>query len=229
VSPVHRSSYPRSSCRAAATIGCSGAPASPHLRATCVALVLAGLVACGVAGAPNARFDDPALRLGGAAASLDDLGRTALTALTSGDRASLESVRLTELEHNDVVWPELPAAAPEVNFPVDFAWTNIESRNRAALSRLERVYRREKLVHQATECRGETKRFESFDVLTNCWVVFTREGVPDAYEARLFKDVLVRGGGYKIFRYYEGEPQRRGSSMLRGSHDRSFGEHGSKS
>jgi hypothetical protein len=139
--------------------------------------------------------------------SLDALGEAVLNALASRDRVALERLRLTELEHNEVVWPELPASAPEVNFPVDFAWSNIQMRNEVALQRIGSLFGDEPLVFRSVECRGGSEVFETFEVLTDCWVIFEREGVAHPYEAQIFKDVLVRGGGHKIFRYYDEEPR----------------------
>jgi hypothetical protein len=38
-------------------------------------------------------------------------------------------------------------------------------------------------------------------------VVFEHRDERHVYEAQIFKDVLARGGGYKIFRYYDEEPR----------------------
>ena len=140
--------------------------------------------------------------------SLDGLGEGVLAALVAGDTAALERFRLTEQEHNDEVWPELPASAPEVNFPVDYAWTNIENRNRRGLARLLPIFEGEDVSFRAVECRGETQAFESFVVETDCSLVFTR---PDGqlWEVQAFKDVLVREGERRIFRYYDEEPRLR--------------------
>lgn len=156
---------------------------------------------------------DRSLRFEGSAPTLELLGEAVLDGLARGDTLSLEGYRLTEREHNDVVWPELPASAPEVNFPVDFAWQNIEGRNLRALRRVLPVYADRELTFRAVECRGRTQRFQTFEVLTDCWVSFDAEGEP--YEAQLFKDVLSRGGGLKVFRYYDEEPRR-----YRGGHGR---------
>jgi hypothetical protein len=87
------------------------------------------------------------------------------------------------------------------------AWLNIQTRNRSAVARITPLYARRPARHLRTECRGATERFESFEVLTDCWVLFELEDEPPALEAQLFKDVLHRGGGYKIFRYYDDEPR----------------------
>jgi len=114
---------------------------------------------------------------------------------------------LTAYEHNEVVWPELPAAAPEANFPVDLAWSNIQVRDQSALARIVPTYVGHDPTLHGTECRGSPQHFESFVVLTDCWVLFTLDDATSLVEARLFRDVLLRGGGHKIFRYYDGEPR----------------------
>ena len=143
----------------------------------------------------------------GSAPSLEALARDALRGLAASDAALLEGLRLTESEHNEAVWPELPASAPEIGFPVDLAWRNIQRRNTAALRRMGGWYRANPVRYQVTECRGETREFATFDVHTDCWVLFlTTRG--ELLEAQLFKDVLERDEGFKIFRYYDELPRR---------------------
>lgn len=144
----------------------------------------------------------------GSARSVEALGETVLAALVAGDTLALEDVRLTEREHNEVVWPELPASRQEVNFPVDLAWENITLRNRRDLFRILPWYAGRSPDLEAVECRGERQEFASFFVLTDCYIVFDA-GAEGVLEAQVFKDVLVRNGGHKIFRYYEGAPRAR--------------------
>lgn len=144
----------------------------------------------------------------GSAPSLEALGETVLAALAAGDTAALQAVRLTEAEHNGVVWPELPASSPDVNFPVDQAWENIVLRNRRDMNRILPWYRGRDPELRTVECRGETQEFASFFVLTDCYIVFDA-GAEGVLEAQVFKDVVVRNGGHKIFRYYEGAPRAR--------------------
>lgn len=190
-----------------------------------VAVVAAALTACGeddggaagdVESGPDSRAGTPAITtevegsaFPGAATSLDVLGRSALEALVAGDTAVLAGFRLTESEHNEVVFPELPAGQPEVNYPVDLAWQNIQLRDGRAVSRQIAWFDGRIVEYVRTECRGETQGFRSFVVHTDCVVVFdAREG--NGLEIGLFQDVVERGGGFKIFRYYD-DPPRRGS------------------
>ncbi|MGH7541230.1 MAG: hypothetical protein ACRELC_09540 [Gemmatimonadota bacterium] len=141
-------------------------------------------------------------RLRGSAGSLHELSARVLAGLASADTARLRELRLTEGEHNDLVWPELPAGAPESGFPVDVAWTNISLRDARALARLLPLYAGHELALVEAECRGRTHAFESFRVHTDCRVTLERDGVRLAPQ-QLFKDVLVWDGEHKIFRYYE--------------------------
>lgn len=140
------------------------------------------------------------------AADMDTLGRSVIEALVRADTAALRRFRLTEREHNEVIWPELPAAAAEVGFPVDLAWSNIEARSRRDLGRILTAYRGRRLAFEQVDCLGETRTFATFRVHTDCWVVF-ETGDPDCRRARIFKDVVERYGGFKIFRYYDGGPR----------------------
>ncbi len=138
----------------------------------------------------------------GSASSVQEIASRSVLALVSKDTAELRALRLSEYEHNEVVWPELPAARPEINFPIDYAWTNISLRNRRALARLFPRLEGRTATVKDVECRGEVQPFQTFQVHTDCWVRLTMQ---DGYEieAQLFKDVLERNGGFKIFRFYE--------------------------
>lgn len=139
--------------------------------------------------------------LTGSEPSLDALAGTAWAALQAGDTAALARLRLTEEEHNARVWPELPAADPAVNYPVDQAWQNIELRDRAALERLLPRWRGSGHKLEGIRCVGDPAPFRSFEVLQDCWLKVRAPG-GRAEDVQLFKDVLVRGGEHKVFRYY---------------------------
>lgn len=160
-------------------------------------LSLAGLVAAtGCGGQP----------FPGSSRTLDELGRGVLEAFRADDRQALEVFRLTETEHNTVVWPELPAARGEFPFPLDLAWRNIQLRNRRAIPRARGVLRRaEPLEFDSVECPGDTQVFETFVVHTDCHIRFRTRG--KLYRLQLFKDVIERNGGLKIFRYYDEDPE----------------------
>lgn len=168
--------------------------AARHFRGACI------LAAVTAAGCGQGTGEAPALP--GSAPSLEALAEEVLSALAAGDTGRLEALRLTEREHNELVWPELPAADPAANFPVDVAWRNIESRNVRARSRLlaRRAGRDLELV--GVECLGPTREFRSFAVRTGCRTTYRVDGGGPVREV-LFEHVLVWSGRHKVFRYYE--------------------------
>lgn len=185
-------------------------PGSRTRRVCTTALALSTVLvasACSRTAVASSDAEHGSLRLEDAQPTLDALGSHVLLSLTHQDTAALNRVRLTEREHNDVVWPELPASAPEVNFPVDYAWTNIQNRNTRGLTRLLPLFAQRSAGFQRVECRGGVEAFETFSVHTDCYVVFTVDAGPELWEVQIFKDILVRGGGHKVFRYYDEEPR----------------------
>lgn len=183
-------------------------PAPRRLIGLLVAVVLV-VSGCGESASPpeQARDESSEIRaFPGSAASLAQLGSEVLQAFATADTTTLDTFRLTEDEHNTIVFPELPAGQPEVNYPVDLAWQNIELRNGRALARQLRRFAGLDLTHLRTDCRGIPQQFETFDVLTDCWVVF-QQGSSPAVQIQFFKDVLSRGGGLKVFRYYDEGPR----------------------
>ena len=150
----------------------------------------------------------------GSAESLDELGQAVLSAFAAGDRAALERYRLTEAEHNGVVWPEQPASQGDNPFPLDLAWRNIQLRNQRAVRRaaaaLAAVRREGDIAYERVDCEGGLRAFQTFSVHTGCYVRFSVAG--RRYKMQLFKDVLVRHGGYKIFRYYDEDPEQAAES-----------------
>ena len=142
----------------------------------------------------------------GSSPNLDELGRHVLEAFRNNDREALEAVRLTESEHNTQVWPELPAARGESPFPLDLAWRNIQLRNQRAVPRVSSALAAAQPIEfESVECLGETRSFETFSVHTDCHTRFRTRG--RLYRIQLFKDVLERNGGLKIFRYYDEDPE----------------------
>ena len=146
----------------------------------------------------------------GAAVSLDELGGLVLRAFVVGDTTTLDRVLLTEEEHNSVVFPELPAGQPDVNYPVDLAWQNIRLRNDRSLARQLPSFAGRDLAYRLTQCRGATQEFLTFVVHTDCWIVFDLSG-GEVREVQLFKDVVERGGAFKAFRYYDDAPRTPGA------------------
>ena len=174
--------------------------AGTAVRVAGAALIL-GVAGCSAPGGSGAPFP-------GSAVSLDDLGRGVFQSFARNDREALEAFRLTEEEHNAVVWPELPAAQAEEPFPLDLAWRNIQLRNERAVPRAADALRRARAeTFEGAECEGAVQSFRTFVVHTDCRVRFRAAG-GTRYRVLLFKDALERNGGYKVFRYYDEDVER---------------------
>jgi len=148
------------------------------------------------------RGDIPPVVLQQGADDLPTLARTVVEGIGRRDTARLEALRLTEREHNELVFPRLPAGQPPQNFPVDIAWANIRTRNSVAVLRLFERYGGRELTFDAVECLGATERFDGFEVSTDCWTEFT-DADGGSYRAQLFRHVISADGGVKVFRYYD--------------------------
>jgi hypothetical protein len=164
-----------------AAVGCESTPAAPDR--------------------PTAASVSPVVLIG-AVASLEQLAFETLEGLAVGDEARLERIRLTEYEHNELVWPELPASAPEVNHPVDLAWANIELRNHRARRRLLIRYGGRRLSLLGIDCRLPDEVFPSFRVLKDCWISFSSDH-EEMEPVQFFKYAIDWNGQFKIFRYYD--------------------------
>ncbi len=164
------------------------------------------LVGCGIAVLSGCRIlagedADGITPFRGSGRSLHDVGARALEGLVSGDRASLAALRLSREEYTEVVWPELPVSDPELNVPIEYVWADIESRDRRAVNRLSPQFEGLAAEVVDVECVGGVQEFATFRVHTDCWV--TIAAAPGHRRIQLFKDVLERGAGYKLFRYYD--------------------------
>jgi hypothetical protein len=144
----------------------------------------------------------PPVVLRGGATDLGSLAGRAVEAIGRRDTLALEALRLTEHEHNDLVFPRLPAGQPPQNFPVDIAWANIRTRNSVAVLKLFEQYGGKDLALSTIECLGETERFEGFDVATDCWTEFI-DADGGTHRVQLFRHVVSADGRLKVFRYYD--------------------------
>jgi hypothetical protein len=160
------------------------------LRPLLPALILAGSVACGRPPAPLSRACD----------SPEALANAVLDGLARRDAAALQALALTEEEFRTRVWPELPAARPGRNVPVDYAWADLSQKSRVYLTQTLARHggRRYQLV--TVEFLGETTRHESFEVARRAQLV-VRGADGTEEQIRLFGSMLRAGDEHKVFSY----------------------------
>lgn len=165
-------------------------------------LLLGALVAIAACGPADAGTADDTPGLQGGTATLEELGATIWSALIVEDTAVLESLRLTRAEHDELVWPEQPAARePSASANLDLWWSNIETRNRAALADLGRTFRGSTARLAGTRCSGEPRQYSTYQALTDCQLTLELE---DGSERRVqaFRYAILMDGRLKVVRYY---------------------------
>lgn len=135
-------------------------------------------------------------------ASLHELGESVWTALSAGDTVALRRLRVTQAQHDSILWPEQRAERPALeSFPLDLAWQNIQMRNRAALDELVPAFAGGDGRLVQTTCDAETRRFPSFDALAGCALII--EG-PDGRRQQVepFRYAIRLGDEFLVLRYY---------------------------
>ena len=136
--------------------------------------------------------------LPGSAASLDSLGQGVVEGFIRGDTARLRGYVLSLDEYRDV-WPRLQIDTT-AGFGFDWSWRDNRLRGERAFRRYLAGFHEMSLTAVETRCTGEPHRFEGVTVLPGCTIT-VRDSTGATEEMRLFKSVVVIGGGHKIFRY----------------------------
>jgi hypothetical protein len=142
--------------------------------------------------------------LSGGAASVEELGRTVVQALAAGDTAALQSMRTTEREHNEMLWPHFPVAKQDTSASaLAFAWENIQMRNAGAVGEWIASFRGRQVRYDDARCTGEVEEYGPFQVLRGCSVTVTDVTQGRAFELRPFDRVVRMDGTHKVIRYVE--------------------------
>ena len=165
-----------------------------------VAVLSALLVVGGCDSGRASGAADP--RLSGGPSSLDSLGSRVWAAIAARDTVVLETLRLSEHEHNEHVWPEQPAAAnASANEALDYWWQNVEVRNEAAVADLLDAHGGSDARLVDTRCEGGPRGYASYRALTECYLL-TKDRAGDEREVRAFRYVVEMDGEFKAVRYY---------------------------
>jgi len=136
----------------------------------------------------------------GAEGSPDALARTVLLAIERQDAARLRALALSYEEFRAVVWPELPAARPERNLPLDYVWNDLRVKSETALRRTMAGRGGEPLELLRVGFMGETTQYRTY--LVHRQAVLTVRGGDGVQESvRLFGSVFEQDGRFKVFSY----------------------------
>ena len=174
-----------------------------HRTILALAVQVVALAAGGCGDAAGTPAASPRLEDG--APELRELGSAVWRAITDADTATLRQLRLSEHEHNELVWPEQPAARePSAAANLDLWWQNIRNRNRAALEDLLARYTGSALQYDGVECQGEPRQYPSYSALTDC-VLLLKNDRDEVRRLQAFRYVIEMDGAYKVVRYYGDE------------------------
>jgi hypothetical protein len=132
--------------------------------------------------------------------SPEALAQEFLRLLEAGDPEAAKPLALSEQEFKEIVWPEMPAARPERNVPVDFAWDNMWPKSLYGLARTFQRHGGKRLELVAVRFEGETTAYSSFDVRRDARCV-VRNASGEEQTLDLFGSVLVDGDRYKLFSF----------------------------
>jgi hypothetical protein len=157
------------------------------------------LVAAALAGCTRGEAADRLAALPGSARSLDALGRGVVDGFVKGDTARLKGYTLSLAEYRDVVWPRLEID-PRSGTNFEFSWRDNYFRGGRAYNRYLQRLRGRTLQALHTRCQGKPDHYRQMTVLRDCRVT-VRNSTGLNEEMKLFRSVVVIGGGHKIFRY----------------------------
>ena len=155
--------------------------------ASAVALWAAAVASgCGDAGAP---------RLTDGARSLDALTDAFAAAVMAQDTAAMHTLRVTEREHTELLWPEFPASRN--NYSAEFAWENLDRSSVKDAARIADDHGGAPRRVVATECRRGVTEYDTFRIHGDCWVVWA---APDDGRdtVKLFGSIVEMDGRYKV-------------------------------
>ena len=146
----------------------------------------------------GARLATGERRLFHAASSIEDLVRQVLAAVEAEDMQGLTDLRVTEREHNELLWPEFPAR--DHNVQLDFAWDMLNTRSHTNQGRAIGTWRGKGLEFVAVRFEREIERYRTF-VAHRGTVVTARTAAGEEVEVRFIGSILELDGQFKVVSY----------------------------
>lgn len=163
-------------------------------RTIYVVATAAALVAAAACRPAQDRDTSDAAFVGGVA-SLDELASTMLAAVSAGDTSAMHTLRLSEAEHNELLWPHLPASRPEFNMSVAFAWGNLQRTSVRDAWRIVNDVGGRDWTFVSLDCRKGRTSYGPATVHGDCWV--TAANGPDTQTFKVFGSAVEWGGSFK--------------------------------
>jgi hypothetical protein len=140
----------------------------------------------------------PSRELRYACASPEELVIKILAAVEADDMQGLTDLRVTEREHNQLLWPEFPAR--NNNVQMDFAWDMLNTRSYTSQGRAIGTWRQEGLTFAGVRFDRGVERYQTF-VLHRGTVVSARTADGQDVELRFIGSILELDGQFKALSY----------------------------
>lgn len=172
------------------TARCEGAFPTRALVSLLFVAALAG--GCGAAATPSSS--------GHWADSAEALARDVLRAVERGDRVRLQQLAVSEDEFRALVWPQLPSSRPAVGLPIEYAWSDLQTKSVAYLHNTLATFGGQPLDFVEIRFAGEVTDYETFRVHRKS-VIVVRAASGETRRVRLFGSMIEEGGRVKVFSY----------------------------
>jgi hypothetical protein len=138
--------------------------------------------------------------LTGGAATRDALVRAYLNALERSDTAAFGGLLLTKAEFAYLYYPTAPQALPPYDLPPDLMWFMLFERSNQGVLRALRHYGGQRMELVDAECGTASSREGDNTVFGPCTVRW-QDATGKVSGARLFSQIVERGGRYKFLSY----------------------------
>jgi hypothetical protein len=133
-----------------------------------------------------------------AATSVEDLVRQVLAAVDAEDMQGLTDLRVTEREHNELLWPEF--SAKDHNVDLDFAWDMLNTRSHTNQGRTIGTWRGQGLDFTAVRFERGVESYKTF-TLHRGTLVAARTAQGGDVDLRFIGSILELDGQFKVLSY----------------------------
>ena len=132
--------------------------------------------------------------------SPDQLGLAVVDALNRQDIEQLNRLRVQREAYLDWIWPAFPASRPPSNFPVNFAWTNLNKKCNVGMKKWIAHFGGVNLKFVDIRFDQPKETYAGFQLLRG--TVLTLQNVAgEKRELEILGSVVVKNGRYKLLSY----------------------------
>lgn len=136
----------------------------------------------------------------GGAASIEEFGRSVVTALNGKDEKALHTLRVTRVEFEKILWREFPESRPITRITAEDAWEMSEPRSISGAGRAVGLHGGRRLRFLTIES-ASVQAFTNFLLHRDVVIVAVDEGTAEIHKITLAPSVAERKGRFKALLY----------------------------